>query len=72
MAAKEDQFPVILEKDGVKRTAYSPVSYNQLRTQGFTEPKAKSRTSSASAKKTEDKAESQTETKTESKTESKK
>lgn len=36
MASKvPSEFPVILEKDGAKRTAHSPIAYNQLQTQGF-------------------------------------
>ena len=40
MADKTSDFPVVLEKDGVKRTAHTPIAYNQLKTQGFAEKKA--------------------------------
>lgn len=42
MAGKLPELPVVLEKDGAKRTAHTPIAYNQLKTQGFAEPKAKS------------------------------
>lgn len=42
MADKLPEFPVVLEKDGAKRTAHTPIAYNQLKTQGFAESKAKS------------------------------
>lgn len=42
MADKLPEFPVVLEKDGSKRTAHTPIAYNQLKTQGFAESKAKS------------------------------
>src|SRR5699024_12700350 len=40
MADKSPDFPVGLEKDGVKRTAHTPIAYNQLKTEGFAEKKA--------------------------------
>ena len=42
MAGKLPELPVVLEKDGSKRTAHTPIAYNQLKTQGFAESKAKS------------------------------
>lgn len=35
------EFPVVLEKDGIKRTAHTVIAYNQLKTQGFTEAGSK-------------------------------
>lgn len=45
----EKEFPVVLHKDGQKRTAHSPIAYNQLKTQGFTEAGSKGRAQSAKA-----------------------
>lgn len=74
MAEKAQEFPVVLEKDGQKRTAHSVIAYNQLKTQGFTEGGSKSRTQSTRsaqkakpAKAEEAKAEPKTETETEAK-----
>lgn len=68
MAEQAQEFPVILEKDGVKRTAHSVIAYNQLKTQGFAEagkakraPQAKAKTEAKSEPKTEAKADAKAE-----------
>lgn len=40
--ADTTKFPVVLEKDGVKRTAHSQIALVQLETQGFKAPSKKS------------------------------
>lgn len=69
MAGKLPELPVVLEKDGAKRTAHTPIAYNQLKTQGFAEPKAKS--TGGRNRKTEAKAETKSEPKTEAKADAK-
>lgn len=69
MAEKLPEFPVVLEKDGAKRTAHTPIAYNQLKTQGFAESKAKS--TGGRNRKTEAKAETKSEPKTEAKADAK-
>lgn len=57
MADKTPDFPVVLEKDGQKRTAHSVIAYNQLKTQGYAEgskPAAKRSSKSKSAAKADD------------------
>lgn len=58
MANELPDFPVVLHKDGVKRTAHSAIAYNQLRTQGFTEGGAKSASKRSQAKSRSAKTES--------------
>lgn len=48
-----EKFPVVLQKDGKRRTAHSLIAYNQLVTQGFAEESQKK----AAPKKTAAKAE---------------
>lgn len=49
MADSNKEFPIVLEKDGTKRTAHSIIAYNQLKTEGFSEPGSKGRAQSAKA-----------------------
>lgn len=50
MAEKSSDYPVVLEKDGVKRTAHSPIARVQLETQGFKAEGAKKTRQSSQAK----------------------
>lgn len=54
MATSTPDLPVVLEKDGAKRTAHTLIAYNQLKTQGFSEASSKS-SSKRQTKKTESK-----------------